>query len=89
MRTVPASPDQAHCRRQRHPASSCSILRIRRLNWHATAALADVGTLKVHCVACAPRQIAKWRGVWTFGSIASCTSLDFFIYVCPKLTQFL
>ncbi|KAF8143768.1 hypothetical protein K438DRAFT_1993494 [Mycena galopus ATCC 62051] len=35
------------------------------------AALADVGTLKVHCIACALHQIAKWRRAWTFGSIAS------------------
>ncbi|KAF8193149.1 hypothetical protein K438DRAFT_1969634 [Mycena galopus ATCC 62051] len=45
------------------------ILRIRHVNFdyvtpssfnrHAMAALADVGTFKVHCIACALRQIAK------------------------------
>ncbi|KAF8199750.1 hypothetical protein K438DRAFT_1822412 [Mycena galopus ATCC 62051] len=68
MRMVPASHDRARCWRRRHPASSwsclcSSILCIRHINFdhvtpssfnrHAMAALADMGTLKVHCIACA------------------------------------
>ncbi|KAF8181758.1 hypothetical protein K438DRAFT_1840926, partial [Mycena galopus ATCC 62051] len=54
------------------------------LNRHAMAALADMGTLKVHYIVYALRQIAKWRRAWTFGSITLFMSLDFFIYVCPE-----
>ncbi|KAF8146341.1 hypothetical protein K438DRAFT_1869930, partial [Mycena galopus ATCC 62051] len=78
IRMVPASHDRARCWRRRHPASSWSclgILRIRHVNFdnvtpssfnrHTIAVLADMGTLKVHCIACALRQIAKWRRAWT------------------------
>ncbi|KAF8177916.1 hypothetical protein K438DRAFT_1844883, partial [Mycena galopus ATCC 62051] len=82
MRVVPASHDRARCWRRRHHASSWSCLGILRIrcvnfdyatpssfNWHAMVALVE-GMLKVHCIACTLRQIAKWRHAWTFGSIA-------------------
>ncbi|KAF8181158.1 hypothetical protein K438DRAFT_1976260 [Mycena galopus ATCC 62051] len=76
---VPPPPLSIYMYADAAPLLPSVILRIRHVNfdfftpssfnWHAMAALADVWTLKVHCIVCALRQIAKWRRTWTFGSI--------------------